>query len=431
MKVIVLNQESVSKYQNHMNSSKIPVVSIDWVRQCVLEDRFMNPEIFSIKGEERKPPRSNSNLTLKEADHFMNIVESSDRLWNYLVSSVVYFHGLEGEELEMQKKLVHLGGGVFLDMLIPNITHVVTDSYTEEDARNFNRYSNVHIVNTIWLRDCFFFRKKIPETEFLVKPSRKLPTKTPRSSGPGDFGTAGRLVQSQGVFSEIRGSAFETGGISNQRHALGEKSRYDSLIFADTYFYFDPDIKMSLMNTYKLVLKNSGLNLKSLEYTKSSEFRDKKICCVVPDGRNDLVQKIAAALGSKAHIVSNRWVDRCLDRSSVIYNVKEEGMVDLLPFPHQTPYPNLAKYSFSVSRRLPISRKSTVKGIIDAFGATLVEGESAKSDFEIVEKDQDELEIDPARKENQRTMIWLVRLISTAQLSEEDATLVEKTSKGA
>lgn len=421
-----MNQESVNKYQTQMNSTKSQVVSIDWARQCILENRFMNPDFFSIKmGEERKPQAANSNIRLKDADHFMNKLESSDRFWNYLVSSVIYFHGLEGDELELQKRLVHIGGGAFLDMLIPNITHIVADTYTEEDVRNFNRYSNVNIVSTFWLKDCFFFRSKVPESDYMVKPSKKLPTNTPRSSAGGDYTTAGRgISQSQGIFSEIRNSAFEAGGVSSQRQVMGARAKVDSLIFADTYFYFDPEIKNDLMPTLILVVRNSGMNLKSLEHKLPSEFKNKKICCIIPDGRRDLAQKIMTALGEKAYMVSPRWVDRCLDRSMVIYNVQEEGMVDLLPFPHKTPYENLAKYKFSVSRRLPISRKSTVKGIIDAFGATLLEVDTTGADFEIVEKDQAELDEDPERNPNQRPMMWLVRLIAAAQLTPADLEFV-------
>ena len=97
---------------------------------------------------------SNNRLTLEILDKQMNRLDSSEKMNNYLQNCMVYLFKIDCKEEPIQRRLIHLGGGAHITIQIPNITHIVVDNFDEEDFNNFNKYSNVFVVNTQWLREC-------------------------------------------------------------------------------------------------------------------------------------------------------------------------------------------------------------------------------------------------------------------------------------
>lgn len=175
LKVIVMSQDALKTYQSQIKSTSIPIVDQEWVRLCLLDNRFLLPDKFSILPDYQPPSETTQSFQISNEDltRMMERVTSSERMMNYLMNCVIYISKLENKDEEtIQQKLIHMGGGAHLFSIIPNVTHIVADKYTEEQGREFTKFSNAYIVSTRWLRECLFFKSRVPEGEYLCKPTK-------------------------------------------------------------------------------------------------------------------------------------------------------------------------------------------------------------------------------------------------------------------
>lgn len=173
-KLIVMSRDALPTYESQLKSIKIPVVDHEWVSQCFLHNRYLQPERYSIRNDQLPfVEKEVFKPSLETLDAIMEKIESTDRMMNYLVNCVVYISKMAEGEQKIQQRLVHLGGGAHIMTIIPNITHIVSDKYSEDQAKEFNKFSNVLIVGTRWLKDCMHFRTRVPEIEYIIKPSKK------------------------------------------------------------------------------------------------------------------------------------------------------------------------------------------------------------------------------------------------------------------
>lgn len=174
LKVIVMGQDSLVTYQSQLKSIKIPVVDQEWIRQCILDNRFLLPDRFSIRTDQvivsEKPV---FQVNLESLDKIMERIEPSDKMMNYLMNCVIYISKLESEEEKIQQRLIQMGGGAHMFAVIPNVTHIVADKYSEDQAREFTKFSNVFVVSTKWLRECMYFKTRVPENEYVTKPTKR------------------------------------------------------------------------------------------------------------------------------------------------------------------------------------------------------------------------------------------------------------------
>ena len=169
-----MSHDSLTTYQSQLKSTKTPLVDQEWISQCILNNRFLQPERYSIRPDQQNlPEKPFSNFTLEHVESMMEKIEPSDRMMNYLVNCVVYTSKLGDKEEKLQQRLIHMGGGAHMMTIIPNITHIVSDKYSDEQAKEFFKFSNVFIVSTRWLKDCMHFKTRVPEIEYLIKPSKK------------------------------------------------------------------------------------------------------------------------------------------------------------------------------------------------------------------------------------------------------------------
>lgn len=174
VKVIAMNAESLSNYQSQLKSIKIPVVDQEWISQCILHNRFLQPDRYSIRTDiQFVPERDEFKVELDFLEITMDKIESSDRMMNYLMNCVVYIPRMDQKEEQIQKRLIQLGGGAHLMTIIPNVTHIICDNFSEDQSKEFNKFSNVFIVSTRWLKDCMRFRTRVPEIEYLSIPVKK------------------------------------------------------------------------------------------------------------------------------------------------------------------------------------------------------------------------------------------------------------------
>ena len=171
--------ESLKKYESQLKSINIPVVDQDWIRNCILDNRFLLPDRFSIRTDRPQiQERSGFQVNLEALDKMMERIDSSDKMMNYLMNCVIYVSKLDPEEEKCQQRLIVMGGGAHMFAIIPNVTHIVADKYTEEQARDFNKFSNVFVISSKWLRDCMYFKTRAPENEYITKPIKKVPTES-------------------------------------------------------------------------------------------------------------------------------------------------------------------------------------------------------------------------------------------------------------
>lgn len=174
IRLIVMSHESLTTYQSQLKSIKIPVVDQEWISACILHNRFLQPERYSIIPDQQNfLEKVNFTITLEHVESIIEKLESSDRMMSYLMNCVVYISKIGEKEERLQQRLIHMGGGAHMMTIIPNITHIVSDKYSEEQAREFYKFSNVFIVSTRWLKDCLHFKTRVPEIEYVIKPSKK------------------------------------------------------------------------------------------------------------------------------------------------------------------------------------------------------------------------------------------------------------------
>ena len=179
LRIIVMCPESLKKYESQLKSINIPVVDQDWIRNCILDNRFLLPDRFSIRTDRPQiQERSGFQVNLEALDKMMERIDSSDKMMNYLMNCVIYVSKLDPEEEKCQQRLIVMGGGAHMFAIIPNVTHIVADKYTEEQARDFNKFSNVFVISSKWLRDCMYFKTRAPENEYITKPIKKVPTES-------------------------------------------------------------------------------------------------------------------------------------------------------------------------------------------------------------------------------------------------------------
>lgn len=169
-----MNQESLSTYQSQLECIKVPVVDQEWISMCILQNRFLQPERYSIRPEfQDLPEKSNFQVSNEMLDGIFEKLESSEKMLNYLMNCVIYVSKMDEKEERIQQRLIQFGGGAHMMTIIPNITHIVSDKYSEDQAREFTKFSNVMIVSTRWLKDCLQYKTRAPEIEYLIKPSKK------------------------------------------------------------------------------------------------------------------------------------------------------------------------------------------------------------------------------------------------------------------
>lgn len=161
-------------YESQLTSTRVPVVDQEWVSQCVLNDRLLQPERYSIlPGQQGLFDRDNFKVPLDALESLMEKVESSDKMMTYLRNCVIYISKMDENQEQVQQRLIQIGGGAHIMTIIPNITHIVVDTYHEDQVKEFNKFSNVYIVGSKWLKDCMRYKTRVPEVEYVIKPTKK------------------------------------------------------------------------------------------------------------------------------------------------------------------------------------------------------------------------------------------------------------------
>ena len=138
-------------------------------------------------------------------------------------------------------------------------------------------------------------------------------------------------------------------------------------------FYFDVSVKDELKSSMHKVFMNSGAILAKLDVIAKKEYNPKGVYCIVPDGRPEVSSKIKQEIGDIALLLSPRWIDYCIERNSVIKDVKTRGMVNLLPFDLITPLPSLKDYKVAIFKEhFDLDRAASLEAMVSILGFNTV-----------------------------------------------------------
>lgn len=403
-KLVVMNSESFDSYKSQLISTGMQVVDEEWVKECFTNNKYVAPEPYSSSvlppASKRYEHLGDRMFGLEELDTILGRIEVGDNNWNYLQDVVVHLQVPDKKEHKIQKKLVHIGGGFVVDGIYPHTTHVVTMGYSDEDLRNFRQYNQVQIVNTFWLKQCMYVKKRVMECDYRIKANKKLLAQISRELGTGPIQP---VVQVRSLGAEKRTVEVK------------------SDLFKDLTFFMDEQVKrkMDFRGTLQRILENGGMKLKTLQSVKEGKYKPPKgkILCVIPDGSTDIALSIQQYLGNdKSLFISPRWIDYCIERNVVLIDFLEAGRVDFLPFPFETPYKTLLHVKVTIGSSVPIEKKPLVKGIVNAIGMQMVLP-ADPYDFEVVDPTSLQSDSQPEdRKSKQRDIRWLISLIKKNSL---------------
>lgn len=101
-------------------------------------------------------------------------VDAIDKRYMYLSKFVFYLHDINNKEvLKNLKKCLNVGGGVYVNALLQNVTHIIIDVRTTEiteelllKLKSLNSY--VYILHPGWLFECFSYKRLVKEVDFEI-----------------------------------------------------------------------------------------------------------------------------------------------------------------------------------------------------------------------------------------------------------------------
>jgi hypothetical protein len=59
---IILNTEKIGAFESQLKTLRLPIVSLDWIENCILQDKFMEPANYEIIKPQNQKKNSSSNL---------------------------------------------------------------------------------------------------------------------------------------------------------------------------------------------------------------------------------------------------------------------------------------------------------------------------------------------------------------------------------
>jgi hypothetical protein len=152
--VAVINMSAYKTYETLIDKFQSPVTSIEWIEDCILQKQFFWPNKQLInKNFARESRNGNTKLKLVESDidEMIQTIECSNKCFNFLQEVFIYFPGNLDEEIQrMAEKITIVGGGMYIDEMMPNVTHIVTSNCTAGDIKEYTKARNVQIVSPEW-----------------------------------------------------------------------------------------------------------------------------------------------------------------------------------------------------------------------------------------------------------------------------------------
>ena len=180
MNLIIIKKSEIRRHDSFIMSQTTPVVTPDWLKNCIIFNQYLIPKKYAINTARPSDRQSASQKLNDDLGQFhqlegclvktFNEYEVGNDKYEYLEEIVIYFHNLPDKLEKFQKKLLNLAGGTYVKDVIPEVTHIITSEYAEDEVKVFHKYRQTKVVDIHWLKECFLFRRLIKEDDYLVHP---------------------------------------------------------------------------------------------------------------------------------------------------------------------------------------------------------------------------------------------------------------------
>ncbi|KAK3106422.1 hypothetical protein FSP39_019639 [Pinctada imbricata] len=163
-----INETTASNHGNHQNTS---------LSETMESDRRKS----EAKNSEVKRSRSIME-EMEESIKDIDLTKTPDDM--FLDGCKIYLSGFRGAALEKLRKVINAGGGIRLNQLSENVTHVVIGERVESDIETLKTATyRPHTVTALWLAECYKQGHTVDEENYL---SPELPppvTESPKLAG--------------------------------------------------------------------------------------------------------------------------------------------------------------------------------------------------------------------------------------------------------
>ena len=414
--VIIVKQKQAKFYESCIDTLEIPVVTVEWLKQCLIQKHYLNTTRYLINGNKRYAPEVRISCDEHIVNKILSEYDCLDEPFNYLQRCIISFHKVGEKAEKILRKLIAAGGGFFIKEFLPSATHVVAEYYTEDALSEFKKYSNTKIVSPAWLSDCFIYRRRLPEEDYYVRPLPSNPVLDERSRTMGRISYDTRMSFDSSVTALSRHNSF---GLHTQSTTLLRRA---SSVYTDQNFngsFLPKDSKLAASPTMAIQqggsVSKSGQKIKSPVQVRGKSRKSQlkivsnilKDCnCVLDSSLGELTEKyhqkivenggkvlpavnefeeiylvMADCPDSKVKaqkyakkqnvkIISWRWIDSSLSKKRQITNILEDALLQYLPLPHFTPFEDFKNKTIFAAGFEP-RRKGILKEILQIIGATV------------------------------------------------------------
>jgi len=102
----------------------MPIVGLDWIERCVLEEKYIRPKNYEVTFDETTPKGDSQKKGIilcllvagfkfsdSDLDSLFSNVDCADKSWAYLKDCRFFISGLSEDKHIIQRKLIAIGGG--------------------------------------------------------------------------------------------------------------------------------------------------------------------------------------------------------------------------------------------------------------------------------------------------------------------------------
>lgn len=398
--VVVCKEGSQVQQLYPLRNSAI-IVYVGWFINCLKLERSVHVDAFLVPfctTSTRVP----IDLELRAVEMMIENTDLVTKETELLSGCVFYFltldsngndsHSSQAQEELVGTRLAILMGAIVARKMTKAVTHVVTNFIDKEHREEAEKVCEPLFVSFGYLKDCLVTRQKLFEFEYPAK-----------------------LVERKAASATAFKTESRSSLLGNRNSRMLEADRYsqrfESFLFENVLFAFHSDVKEA--EKYKrLVLVHSG----SI-FTDVSRFvfEGRRLHYVIPDGFNETEMRIVREKHGDQGIafLSSRWIDCCLMSKSIVRDIEKKGLINLLPFPHKTPYQGFEGRKFAL-KGFEQSEKTVLSEVVKALGGAVDQFNAQDTSQLHVYRDLEEA----AGAPNAKDYTWVIACLREGRLVE-------------
>jgi len=392
LNLILVKSSEYKTYESFLNTLKTPVVNENWYQICLQRNVYVKPEQFLLGHKtlynqistQREIFQSEMKiLSENKLRKCMKEIDSGDSSYWFLGDCVVNFFNIEESYDKILRDIVNIGGGFYVNQFNVAVTHLITQECQEEDLGKFKRSgSNFFVLHPLWLKDCFFYKKKVSEFEYFLMPGVNLRMnseennfsrnrflmKKPPSFENNETNFSLKFPREKTQIRTTQENKFPKNSLSKDNpHKTTSLSPFKkdcqiqikSFIFMNQYFFINTSDFKELRGYRQKILENSGKMVDNPKNNKSSIFY------VLSDGVSSL--RIKSQKVENVNYVSFRWIDYCLEKKQIIKNYMDLKLIQLSPLNFKMPMKCFKDTCMYVSG-FPTQEKIVLKSLMTVMG---------------------------------------------------------------